>query len=510
MPTFNLDLLNNNLYNYGAILKGEYPKLTQNSKIKFQCKCGEDGQKSFKRLTISGALCDKCTIASHSLKLSKAAERNFKPSESYNKEILDKFVLESGAVLLDESQKLTKETRINFKCSCGNEDSKTFVRIKISGVLCKSCTINKTRIKRETTNLERHGHTCSLQSEEIKKKAENTLLTNYGVTNALLSDVIQNKIKQTNLDKLGAENPFGSEIIINKLRNSCLEKYGTEFPMKNPTIAAKTKATNFIRYGEEVSSKAPSVKEKAKQTNLKKYGKEHHIIPEILEKGKLTNMNKYGVPYSFQSPFVQQKIRKSLLKRYGVVHSSKIETAKLKKITTSLLKYGTRFPMQNKSIFQKQKNTNYIRYGVFYANQSPLIQAKSQETGFSYKTYITPSGAVRKVQGYEPRALDILFKEYKLNESDVITDRGKVPRITYISNNESHYYFPDIYIPSQNKLIEVKSTWTYTLQKNVNHIKWDAAINAGFDCEFWIFTKADCNIISHRNKNDRDNLISHV
>jgi len=39
-----------------------------------------------------------------------------------------------------------------------------------------------------------------------------------------------------------------------------------------------------------------------------------------------------------------------------------------------------------------------------------------------------PSGDIRKVQGYEPFALDILVKKYK--EDDIKTDRKDIPRIT--------------------------------------------------------------------------------
>lgn len=408
---------------------------------------------------------------------------------SYTKEILETFVTNTNATLIGELPALKKEARIAFRCRCGTEDSKTFVRIKETGVLCKTCTNIQRRERREATNLVKYGTTCTLQNDVIKAKAAATCLERYNAENPFKSDTIKERIKKTNLEKYGSENPYGSKIIIQKIRQICEEKYGEKFPMKNPEIANKTKLTNLLKYGVPVSSKAECVKEKAKQTNLRKYGKEHHIIPEIISKMKHTNLLKYGVEYTFQSLIVKQRIRESLLKKYGVSHTSLIKDIYIKKQLTCIKKYGVIHHFQCESILRKQHLTNIVRYGTPYPQQSPIIQAKSQKTGLRYKTYTTPSGEIRKVQGYEPRALDILFKEQKLPESDVLTSRSDVPVISYTSNSKSHRYFPDIYIPSQNKIIEVKSTWTFNLHFHTNRLKWKATKDAGYLCEFWIFTK---------------------
>lgn len=265
--------------------------------------------------------------------------------------------------------------------------------------------------------------------------------------------------------------------------------------MQNPIIATKTKLTNLQKYGVEVSSKAECVKKKAIETNMIIYGKPHHIIPEIIEKAKNTNIRTYGVPYVFQSEAIKDKIRNTHLKKYGVPHNMLVPKIKEKKHKTCLIKYGTTHHLKNKRILEKQVKTNMLRYGVPNVNQSSKIQSKSQKSGLCYKSYTTPNGEIRKVQGYEPRALDILFKVMKFSESEIITDRGKVPRIAYTSNEKSHYYFPDIYIPSENKIIEVKSTWTYSLHQQINCLKWKASIDAGFTCEFWVFTRTGYSIL---------------
>ena len=406
---------------------------------------------------------------------------------SYSIEILDELIKTTGATILGDLPKLHKEASLSFRCHCGKDDTKRFVRAKISGLLCKVCTVKNTKDKAAKTNLERYGNTCTLQSKEIADKAKKTMMDRFGCDNPFKIPEIQASIKKTNIKKYGAENPFASGAIIKKIRKTCKDKYGTEFPMKSKTVSDKTKATNLEKYGVEVSSKAESVKEKAKETNMLIYGSPHHAIPEILEKAKLTNMKKYGVKHSFQSEDVKDKTKETMMERYGVEHNMKMESCKAKVRATNQLKYGADHVLQTQGGKDKQKATNIARYGFENPNQSAAIQAKSQKTGLRYKIYTTPSGIERKIQGYEHFALDILFKEMKLTEDDVYTDRSSVPRVCY--NDNKRYYFPDIWIQSLNKLIEVKSSWIYKLHKELNDKKREASIKAGYAFEFWIFDR---------------------
>jgi hypothetical protein len=44
-----------------------------------------------------------------------------------------------------------------------------------------------------------------------------------------------------------------------------------------------------------------------------------------------------------------------------------------------------------------------------------------------------------------------------------------------------------MFIPSENKIIEVKSTWTYSKDVDKNRAKWTATREKGYVCEIWIF-----------------------
>ena len=82
---------------------------------------------------------------------------------SYTLEKLREYVNQAEASIEEESlPKLNKTARIAFTCKCGNKGDKSFVRITFSGVLCASCTSLLRSKKREATNMERYGNTCSL------------------------------------------------------------------------------------------------------------------------------------------------------------------------------------------------------------------------------------------------------------------------------------------------------------------------------------------------------------
>ena len=82
-----------------------------------------------------------------------------------------------------------------------------------------------------------------------------------------------------------------------------------------------------------------------------------------------------------------------------------------------------------------------------------------QKSNESYltKDYVFPSGRMVRVQGYEPRALDILLQTYK--EDDILVGneiKDVIGVITYRDENENlRRYNPDIYIKSINKVFEV-------------------------------------------------------
>lgn len=99
-----------------------------------------------------------------------------------------------------------------------------------------------------------------------------------------------------------------------------------------------------------------------------------------------------------------------------------------------------------------------------------------------------PSGAIRRVQGYEPFALtDLLHHGY--TEEQIVTGRTGIPRIQYTADSKARYHFPDIFIPHENRIIEVKSTWTYACKEDNIQLKKTASEEAGYCYEIWCYDR---------------------
>ena len=107
---------------------------------------------------------------------------------------------------------------------------------------------------------------------------------------------------------------------------------------------------------------------------------------------------------------------------------------------------------------------------------------------YKLKEYTFPSGKIEEVQGYEHYALDELIINEKIDESDIITGCKNVPTIWY--NDETgkkHRHYVDIFIPSQNRCIEVKSPWTEQINKDNIFLKQQAGKELGYNYEIWVY-----------------------
>lgn len=111
------------------------------------------------------------------------------------------------------------------------------------------------------------------------------------------------------------------------------------------------------------------------------------------------------------------------------------------------------------------------------------------QTCFNRKPFVFPSGRIDNVLGHEPLCLMELLKHY--NEKDIITDTKVIPRFYYIKVSKitgKEYkgkYYPDIMLP--DKIIEVKSEYTFNLDKENNIRKMKTVVLAGYNFEFWIY-----------------------
>jgi hypothetical protein len=246
----------------------------------------------------------------------------------------------------------------------------------------------------------------------------------------------------------------------------------------------KKKITCKSIYGVENPSQSEEIKKKKEETYIDHFGMHPKKTKEVQDKYEATCIKRYGFPNSAQAEEVKEKIQKTFDEKYDG-HPMFKQEVKDKVKETCLEIYGGH-PMHNQEVKDKVKETCLEIYGG-HPMQVPEIMEKTAKKSKSYKKYTMPSGDVRNVQGYEPFALNILLKEY--NEEQIITDRKNIPKIDYTYNDINKVYFPDIYIPSSNLIIEVKSEWIYNIDKEINIAKEIATKEFGYNYEVWKFNR---------------------
>lgn len=285
--------------------------------------------------------------------------------------------------------------------------------------------------------------------------------------------------EKTTLERHGVRNPSQCSKIKEQKRNTTLKNYGVDNPSQSDVVKGRKMTTARERYGVDHVTQLESKKEKSRVTNLKRYGYEHPLQSEsVRDKGKISKLEKYG-DENFNN---RKQARSTNLHRYGVSHPMKdrdISTkASIAANETCLAKYG----ISHAELLAKSFKD---KYGVDNPMHDVSIAKKCFDSRYQSKEYMFPSGNTVRVQGYENRALDILLNTY--NENDILTNTTDVPRILYVgSDKKQHYYYPDIYIPCDNLIIEVKSTYTYEADLERNLLKEQATKDAGYMFKFII------------------------
>ena len=269
-----------------------------------------------------------------------------------------------------------------------------------------------------------------------------------------------NKIKKTCMELYGVDNPSYLEDIKKKKENTYMKHYG-DHPKRIKEVQDKYVQTCLERYGCINSAQTDNVKNKIKDTFDKKYNGHTMFNQDIKNKVKDTCFKKYG-GHPMCNETIKNKIKEACFKKYGG------------------------YPIQTQEVRNKIIITNLNKYGC-HPSQTPEIMDKIMKSSMSYKKYEMPSGDIRHTQGYEPFALNILLKEY--NEKQIKTERNDMPNITYTFNNKTKRYFPDIYIPDKNLIIEVKSEWIYNKQLELNRAKEKYTKEYGYTYEVWIFDR---------------------
>ena len=318
-------------------------------------------------------------------------------------------------------------------------------------------------INYEKENGQRSLHRCIQNSKTLKLLIESFTPDEIDLSTSARSELI---IKNTDRPTCII---CGSKTNFEKNNRRFLECCSVKCAANNESRINKIKNTNFEKYGNENFWGSKMHQDNLKDIAIKNFGVDHYMKSEdFKEKSEKTSLEKYGTKKPQQSDEVKIKIKESSLK----IDRKLIEiNRKLK----SIKKYGVDHHMKVYEIFEKQQKSSFYR-----------------------KDYILPSGRKIQLQGFEPKCLDELLLKYK--EDDILMTSKEIfsvlgPIDYYDIDGKQRRYFPDFYIVSENKIIEVKSDRTFNVHKELNLSKRKECINRGYNFEFWIYSNNGLEII---------------
>jgi len=230
-------------------------------------------------------------------------------------------------------------------------------------------------------------------------------------------------------------------------------------------------------------------KSKYKETAIKKWGVDNFSKTEDFKNLMIkNNRDRYDVDWYQQSDDFREKSILTCLKKYGFDSFTKTDEFKNKIRKTFQERYGVDWYSKSQEFKKKFRETCLDRYGVEHFLQSDVIIKKFK---IQFKHYKLPSGKIVNIQGYEDKALNKLLERH--DEEDLCISnseiRNEVGVINYLFDDFDRIYIPDIYVKSLNKIIEVKSKWTYDLEKEKNRLKKESCEKIGLNFEFWIINK---------------------
>lgn len=196
------------------------------------------------------------------------------------------------------------------------------------------------------------------------------------------------------------------------------------------------------KYGCKNPWGAKEVRDKIKATNLERYGSEHNWgrNSTVWDKIKETNLEKYGTEYIVQSKHFKEKSKETMIEHYGVDN-----------------------PMKSKELREKAQKTNIERYGApcnFNSGsiiREHLIQKCLKDYGVPYYCMID------KCKENLKTLISKVNKDFK-SKLDALD-------INSIFEKQVGWYSYDLFIESQNLLIDINPSFTHSATPGISNFK---------------------------------------
>jgi hypothetical protein len=260
----------------------------------------------------------------------------------------------------------------------------------------------------------------------------------------------------------------------------------------------------YLRMSEKTVCSGKCRMIQTKRIFMKRYGIDNiSKLESVKTKKKNKAQIKYGVDNISQSDIVKNKKIDSAMKHYGVDNISKAVEIKNKKINTSRKHYGVDYPFQSKEIHDEHIKIIQEKYGNNITNISQVseIMDKKYLTGICGKDYTLPSGRKVRIQGYENYGIEYLLNN-GIDEKEIIIGNKQIENEIGLfffydtKKKKNRRYFPDIFVKFENKIYEVKSTYTMKLDVDLINMKKQSVIDKGFNFEFLVFNNKGIKIIN--------------
>lgn len=224
--------------------------------------------------------------------------------------------------------------------------------------------------------------------------------------------------------------------------------------------------------------KTKFVIEKDKRRRIKFKDEEVQQIIELYISGY--GAQEIGIKFGYDGATIKRILIENDI-QFRSMDSMFTDRVKRKAKDTFFGKYGS---WKERNIYLNKKFQEKYGDGLTGAMQVGDFFHTQQESGFKLKTVVIDGMSV-KYRGYELKALQTLLSEgYDI--SDIVIGKG-VPTIRYsFDGRDNRVYYPDIFIPKDNRIIEVKSIWTYRRHLDMNLAKEKAVKDAGYIFSFYI------------------------
>ena len=415
-------------------------------------------------------------------------------------------LVKEGLILLkkhEDNEHFTRDTVIEYKCSnsnCNIECTKRFGPLyKNKNFGCGKCS-NKIKVQRAREKAIESGRYKQVYDVCFLKKfsEENNLKLSrpYNEDEFITRDTdiefrccLCEEVCTKNFRALVEHKNFGCDkcsikITLERVQDTNIQNRGVRWSQQDHTVRERGVITNMQKFGVPCSLSSKEVREKGNLTKERVHGDRNY---NNREQYKETSMDRFGVPNPSQAESVKQKKTETSFANYGVEHPLQSPIIMEKIIQTNINTRGVRNISQDEAVKQKKIQTSLANHGVKHPMQNPNILHKAFISSHRIKDYTFPSGKILKYQGYENFAIDDLIKD-SINVDDIETT--KVPEVMYYDlDNKEHRYFVDIFIPSLNKCIEVKSEYTVKCDFDTIKLKQQAVKGLGYKCEIWVYNK---------------------